>query len=47
MKMPNTTALIIKKPVKVLAGMPRPVGWPNSESLAGDLEYTWAKAVMI
>ena len=47
MNAPNTTALTIKKPVNVLAGIPKPCGWPNSDNFAGDLEYTCANAVMM
>ena len=38
MAAPKTTAEIIRKPVKVLAGSPSPCGWPKSESVAGVLK---------
>ena len=45
-KMPKTTAPIIRKPVKVLAGMPRPMGCPAGDITAGLLEKTCTKAVI-
>ena len=43
---PNTTAPIIRMPVKVLAGMPSPMAWPAGDRVAGVLEYTCTKAVI-
>ena len=43
---PNTTAPIIKKPVNVLAGIPKPMGCPAGERVAGLLENTCTNAVI-
>ena len=45
-KMPNTTAPIIKKPVNVLAAMPSPNGWPAADNAGALLENTCTNAVI-